>query len=143
MFQHEMILKLASSLIKQEKMPSTSDRQYLISKVLQSAQDDFSAHLQNMDVDDSDDEMHTSLSSGSLTLTSSSSSSLSSGLNMSVDQASHANNDDDDKSFMALMFATAELLETILKTQVINPNEVEKCLHLILVLVNFKQNDFK
>ena len=62
---------------------------------------------------------------------------------MSVDQASHANNDDDDESFMALMFATAELLETILKTWVINPNEVEKCSHLILVLVDFKQNDFK
>lgn len=44
---------------------------------------------------------------------------------------------------MAAMHATAMLLEETLKTRVINPNLVKKHSQLLLVLVDFKNNDHK
>lgn len=120
-------------------MPSTLARQNLINSVLQSAENDFITRSENMDVDEDSntDDTHTSSASSS----SSSSSSLDS--QMSVNPTSDDDSDHDDESFMKSMFNTIELLESILKTRVISPNEVAKCSQLILVLVDFKNNDYK
>lgn len=64
-----------------------------------------------------------------------SSSLLSSSSSSSSDAMSLGSTDDNDDSiYLASMFTMRELLEAILKTQVISPNEVVKCSQLILVL---------
>lgn len=123
------ILGVSSEQIYSKYMPTTLARQNLICDVLQGVENDAVLYSESMDVNgDSSSESDQMYLSSSSSLLSSSSSSSSDAMSLG------STDDNDDSIYLASMFAMTELLEAILKTQVISPNEVVKCSQFILVL---------
>ena len=124
-------------------MPTISERQSLIQEILHAAND--LSHVSRMDLTDelqsSDSESSQSESAGNLSSSLSSSSSSSSNSStsssgseelMSVDDA------DTDEERSIIMGMTADLLQVITETRVLNPHLVTKCSQLDLILIDFK-----
>lgn len=130
-------------------MPTISERQLLIQEILQAADDlEQISHNSRMalDLDMNDSEMQSSDSSQSETSSSSSSSSSCSSTSssegftsMSID--GYGTDTDEERSL--IMGMTADLLQVVTETRVLNPHLVDKCSQLDLILISFKFRDPK
>ena len=128
-------------------MPTFSERQALIDTVILAGEYDiFSAVDDELGQEDLDYEMDSpqpESSSDSSTCSSDSDTSTSeeSSSDSSLDGSVHT--DTTDEEHTSMMAGTADLLQVILATRILNPHEVAKCSQLHLVLVDFKASDMK
>jgi hypothetical protein len=123
-------------------MPTVSERQLFIQHVVNDLED-ISRMALDSDSDemqpDSSDSSSSSSASSSLSSTSSESSSSDSEGIISVD----GTDSDTDEERTIMMGMTADLLQVIIETRVLNPNLVAKCSQLDLILIDFKFHDPK
>ena len=130
-------------------MPTISERQLFIQEILHVANDlEQIAHISRvaLDLDMNDSEMQSSgssQSSSSLSSSSSSSESCSSTSSSEGCMSVDGTDCDTDEEHSLIMGITADLLQVITETRVLNPHLVDKCSQLGLILINFKFDDPK
>ena len=123
-------------------MPTISERQLFIQEILHVANDmGEMSHDSRMALDGELDEMASNSESSSSS--SSSSSSESSSFTSSSEGFMSVDSRDTDEERTVIMSTTADLLQIITKTRVLNPHLVTKCSQLDLVLIDFKFHDPK
>jgi hypothetical protein len=140
--------KLLRGSLGYRKMPTISERQQLIQSILIGAEDDLDVFT-HYDPDDenllniADSEPSSDSDTGSSSSTSSESSlSSKSGSSSSLSIAA-SRDDDTDEELANILARTADSLQTIAETRILNPHDVAKCSQLDLVLVEFKTDDPK
>ena len=128
-------------------MPTTSEHRQLIQLVLLDAKSDMDQCLRNdpnvlvsLSESPSDSDSDTGLSTSTSSDTSSSSSSFSSSP-LSVIAAQ--DDDDTDEELTMALDSTADLLQMVTETHILNLHIVAKCSQLHLVLVKFKMDNPK
>ena len=138
-----------------DQMPTISERQQLIQNILLNAEHAMDVSMNPYPTEDLDDGMdslpeflsQSSLSDSetsslsSFSSSSSSSSATSSSSSSGVGPDSESVQADTDEEYSVAMTETADLLQVIMETRVLNPHEVPKCSQLHLVLVDFKRDD--
>jgi hypothetical protein len=132
-------------------MPSVSERRALIDTVLRAADESSAYHMgTDLDDDDMDSDMSesqvSSTSDSSSDFDSSSSSSSSSSSETETDTSSKIMSVDDgdtDEEYSMQTSTTADLLQVITTTRVLNPHQVPKVSQLTLILTHFKNDDPK
>ena len=124
-------------------MPTTSEHQLFIQEILNDL-DEISG--KDLDAESSNSGSSQSQSDSDLSSLSSSSSSstASTGTSSSSSEGSmSADATDTDEECTIILGTTADLLQIITETRVLNPHLVDKCSQLDLVLINFKFHDPK
>ena len=127
-------------------MPTISERQLFIQEILHVVSDlEQLSHMSRMALD-ADEMLSSDSESSSDSSSSSSQSSSSISLSgseefMSVDSDGTVTDTDEERTIT--MGMTADLLQVIAETCVLNPNLVAKCSQLDLILVDFKFHDPK
>ena len=129
-------------------MPTISERQLLIQEILNDLDEISHDSRMALDADDmrsSDSGSSQSQSaSDSVSSSSSSTSSSSTGTSSSGSEGSMSvDATDTDEERTIILGMTADLLQIIMETRVLNPHLVDKCSQLDLILINFKFNDPK
>jgi hypothetical protein len=127
-------------------MPTVSERQIFIQEILHVANDlEEISHISRMafDRDFAEEETDSQSESDSSSSTSSSSSSASESSSGSEGFMSVDGTTDTDEERTSIMGMTADLLQVITETRVLNPHLVAKCSQLDLILIDFKFHDPK
>ena len=124
-------------------MPTISERQLFIQEILNDL-DEISGKDLDAESSDSGSSQSQSDSDSSSLSSSSSSSTASTGTSSSGSEGSMlADATDTDEEYTIILGMTADLLQIITETHILNPHLVDKCSQLDLVLIDFKFHDPK